>query len=248
MKNQILKKMEATKILITFFIFIFLILPSNSDSVIYEQSGCLQVTSPSDFYYNLVQLTWTKITYADHYLFEYKVGNYIYSLELNDNYLSLIASDRAQWSLFVTVGAIQYRISAIDSNNNIIEGPTDWAEFRCYTYHQSERLNKKTNVDTGNQADPGCLQITNPPAFHYNTILLAWIPIKGTDHYLFEFQFADKFYSIDIENNWLRIIADNPDNWKFLCILGSIAFRVTAIDSQGNVIDGPTNWDIFIKS
>lgn len=92
----------------------------------------LLVSSPPEFYYNTILISWTPVPEADHYILECQIGGDTASLELTDNYLRLIAADEAQWSCFVALGTMQYRISALDATDFVLDGPTDWADCTCY--------------------------------------------------------------------------------------------------------------------
>jgi hypothetical protein len=89
------------------------------------------------------------------------------------------------------------------------------------------------------------MRVTNPPDFDYNTILLSWTSIEGSDHYIFENRYKGKvFASIDIRNNYYRLVY-KQDQWNILKTASEIEYRVTAVDAGGNVIVGPTGWSIF---
>ena len=90
-----------------------------------------------------------------------------------------------------------------------------------------------------------CLRIACPEDFYYNTILLSWTPIYEADHYQFDCLISGIVYSFDLIDNWLRIIAQNRDVWNFYVDLGSIPFRVTALDREGNIVEGPTDIAFF---
>ncbi|MCD6327073.1 right-handed parallel beta-helix repeat-containing protein, partial [bacterium] len=90
------------------------------------------ITSPPDFYYNTILLTWTPIVEADRYLFEYDIGGTVASLEWQDSWLRLIAGDQGAWAGFVGLGTMHYRVSALDALNNVIDGPTEWMGCTCY--------------------------------------------------------------------------------------------------------------------
>ena len=207
------------------------------------EPGCLTIGSPPDFYYNTVLLSWTSIISAEDYVLEYKVGGESGSLILKDHWLQITASDWMEWELFVSVGTIEYRVTARDGNANTIDGPTEWAEFTCYRYKKGE-MGRRAGVFG---VDPDCLSVCNPPGFYYNTILLSWTPINGADFYRLNMLVMENPITIDIEENWFRIVADNPYHWEFLVKLMSIAFNVEAFDSGGNLIAGPTEWSLFIR-
>lgn len=94
--------------------------------------GCLRIASPPDFYFNTIILSWTPIPEASHYLLEYEIDEEISTLELSDNWLWLRMFDYAGWGAYVDLGAIPYRVSALDASGAVIDGPTEWATCTCY--------------------------------------------------------------------------------------------------------------------
>lgn len=90
------------------------------------------ITSPPDFYFNTILVTWTPVDGADRYFFEYAIGGSVFSLEWHDTWLRLIAGDQAGWAGYVSLGTINYRVSALDALGTVINGPTEWATCTCY--------------------------------------------------------------------------------------------------------------------
>ncbi|MBN1593736.1 MAG: right-handed parallel beta-helix repeat-containing protein [Candidatus Coatesbacteria bacterium] len=90
------------------------------------------VTSPPDFFYNTILLTWTPVEEANHYYFEYSIGGGQAALEWGDTYLRLIAGDQPGWNGYVGLGTMYYRVSAMDASGKIIDGPTEWFPCTCY--------------------------------------------------------------------------------------------------------------------
>jgi len=208
-----------------------------------EPLDCLRITNPSDFYYNTIILSWTPTLRAAYYKIDLIIRGNNYPFELNDNYVIIKAKDFEEWQAFVNIGTMFYRITAFDEYNNMIEDKTDWSDFTCY--------NKDVSLNDGshsndNSADPGCLLISNPPAFDFNTIILSWTPIRGADHYLFENKYRERvFKAIELKENWLRM-KFAEEQWNILKVAGEIDFRISAVDIDGNVLDGPTAWSSFV--
>ncbi|MBU1628458.1 hypothetical protein KKB18_13900, partial [bacterium] len=89
------------------------------------------------------------------------------------------------------------------------------------------------------------MKIASPEYFYYNTVLLSWTPIHEADHYQFDCMIRDQIHSFSLPDNWLRLVANNEEEWDYFVSLGSIAYRVTALDSLGNIVRGPTEIAYF---
>jgi len=206
-----------------------------------EPLVCLTITNPSDFYYNTIILSWTPILDADYYQLELRVHDLPYIFILIDNYVMIIANDLSEWQSFVNIGTISYRITAFDEDNVMIEEPTDWFDFSCHN-----TLNENNGLSINNNAaDPGCLRVSSPPSFDYNTILLSWTPIQGVDRYLIKYRYSTWVFQGEIETNWLQATIPNQNIWNQFKNLGKIYYSITALNSFGNPIDGPTAWTSF---
>jgi len=203
--------------------------------------SCFRVSSPQEFHFNTIILSWFKVEDADHYQFEYILQGNKFSLDIVNNWVRLIANSDYDWKLYESFGPVLYRVSAYDSNGNIIEGPTDWSVFSC----KQNTLNSSSKEMIVTGADPGCLQITNPGHFYFNSIVLSWTPIRGTDHYILEYKYRENIHTLETRNYWFMSIFTNVEIWEVLKSTGALEFRVSAIDSNGNLIDGPTEWSEF---
>jgi outer membrane protein assembly factor BamB len=210
-----------------------------------EPADSLEITSPQDFYNNTVLLSWTPITNAKTYQFDCMIQEHVYSFNLlPDNWLRIIARDDEEWQQFAGLGTIPYRVTALDTKSHILSGPTEIAYFTCYTkqYSASNTVKAiKLNQDYANDR----LRISNPPEFYYNTILLSWTPISGADHYFFEYKLGGNTLNAGTYDNWFRIIVPSIRDWSLFNNYGAIEFRVSATDSGGNIISGPTHWSYF---
>jgi hypothetical protein len=166
----------------------------------------------------------------------------VYSLDdLKDNWITVTAENPEEWNIYVSLGTMNYRVTAHNENNEIIGGPTEWVEIACYaTPHSSSSSPPDLSIA------PGCLRISSPDHFDYNTILLSWTPIRGADNYLIRYRYSNWFFDAELEDNWLRVISSDQEQWQSLASLGKIYYSVSALDSDGNVIAGPTAWSSFI--
>jgi len=74
-----------------------------------SNTGCLEITNPSIFYYNLILLTWTSIFGADHYRLEAEIDSEIYTFDnLLDNSLKIKVDSLSEWQNFINIGRMQY--------------------------------------------------------------------------------------------------------------------------------------------
>jgi outer membrane protein assembly factor BamB len=201
---------------------------------------CLRITSPSDFYYNTVLLSWTPVIGAKSYSVELNINDSIYPFDLGQNYVIVFAHSRIEWQSFVDIGEMKYRVTALDISDEVIKGPTDWVKFKCFA-----ESDEPTDY-VPQAADSSCLRISSPSEFYYNTILLSWTPVNGAAKYKFKYRYSTWIYEADIEQNYLRLIAPDETTWNNIKELGKIFFSVTAIDANGNIIDGPTPWTSFV--
>jgi len=202
---------------------------------------CLVLTSPKDFYHNTVLISWTPILNVSYYILDFVVNGSEYSANVNDNFVRITLTWEDEWHQFVEVGEVPYRVTAYDSNDNVIDGPTAWANIVCQA--DCEHISPDYPMET---AALGCLRITSPCNFAYNTILLSWTPITGADHYTMEYKFMGDIYTADIYDNWLRFIVTDREVWNTITGLVGVEYRISAIDSDGNIIDGPTEWSSFV--
>lgn len=99
-----------------------------------------------------------------------------------------------------------------------------------------------TVTDTPIPVGGECLQITGPARFYYNTILLSWTNINDANYYIADIEINDSFYKFTFVDSWIRIVANNSEDWRSYVDLGIISFRITAVDKKNNIIGGPTNW------
>ncbi|MBU1625915.1 PQQ-binding-like beta-propeller repeat protein, partial [bacterium] len=215
-----------------------------------EIQNCLCITSPSDFYYNSIILSWTPIIGVDHYVLDIMIQGNTYTFNYIDNYLKIIAQNLNDWQTFVNIGTLSFRITAYDATSNIIDGPTDWSDFACYSEMVGANISspeerRQTWKSAPTNAEPGCLRISSPSSFDYNTILLSWTPIQGTDHYLIKYRYSNWFFEGEVKDNWLRLIVPEQNIWNQVKDLGKIYYNIKALDSDGKVIDGPTGWSSF---
>jgi len=201
---------------------------------------CLYITNPPDFYHNTVLVSWTPIINASYYKIDYVLNGIRYAAELSDNFIRVNLRYEDEWRQFVEVGALPFRVTAYDSSDYVIDGPTRWFRIVCQPDYEHF-----SSVVSFEKADPGCLRISNPPNFYQNTILLSWTPVKRVDHYLFEYIYKGEIYTADLKQNWLRLIVNEGEVWNIFTSFVKIEFRVSAIDSDGNIIDGPTDWFNF---
>ncbi|MBU1627377.1 hypothetical protein KKB18_08425 [bacterium] len=201
--------------------------------------GCLRITSPSDFYYNTVLFSWTPIPDADHYKFYILIKDQLYTFDIFDNFVMVIAKNKFEWELFVDLGFVYYVVEAVDAYGNNIEGPTDVAFFRCLNWFPGNSGESFTGAKTG------CLRISSPSEFKYNTVILSWTPIIDADGYLFLYRISDVIYSAILKENWIRITIPDIQTWNVAKDLGSIEYRVSALDSNDIEFDGPTEWASF---
>lgn len=197
------------------------------------------ITSPEVFYYNSLILTWTKVSGVHHYRFHYLLHGLKYIIDLENNYLAISVENKNDWNLFSKLGTIVYWISAHDEFDNEISVPTEKASFTCLWEFEN---NETSNLP---KAPAGCLELTSPQEFHYNTILLSWTPIEGALNYNFKYKYNDWMFEAKIENNFLRVISPNMQTWDILKNIDKIYYSITALDADGNAIDGPTSWEWF---
>ena len=169
------------------------------------------------------------------------ISDEIYIFDLPTHWLYLTAKDEAEWQSFVNIGTIPYVVAAVDADDNIIDGPTDIAYFTCYLSSSGDDFPSLN----GNGVNPGCLRIASPPGFVYNTILLSWTPINGAHHYQMKYRYSNWVFQSDMSDNWLRLIIPDEEQWNEFRNIGKIYYRITALDSFGNIIDGPTDWSSF---
>jgi len=202
---------------------------------------CFTITNPSDFYYKSFLLTWHPIYITDQYVLEVIIQDKLYTFEgLKDNWIRVTAETEFEWQFYVSLGTMSYRVTAYDKDKNIIEGPTEWADFKCYNTKPMDPIPHDVYP-----VKPGCLRISSPDYFVYNTVLLTWTPIIGAEKYLFKYRFSNWVFDAILEENWLRVIVENQEQWNALMDTGKIYYSVTALDSDNNVIDGPTPWANF---
>ena len=206
-----------------------------------EHENCLTVTSPQNYYYNTLLLSWSPVYGADHYIFYYLVNGELLSFNLYNNQIYITPQNEIEWELFVNLGTIPYVVVAVDADDNMIYGPTDIAHFTCHPINTPLIL--ETNFNQF--ASPGCLRITSPSEFHYNTILLSWTPINGAAYYKMKYRYSTWVFDTEVEENWLRIIIPDEESWNALKALEKISYSITAFDEYSNVIDGPTPWASF---
>jgi len=91
----------------------------------------MQITSPFEFSYNSVILSWTPVHNARGYLVKYRISNWSYENKVHEHGIRIIAENERQWSEFVKIGKIFYNVSAIDKDKNVIGEPTSWTYFSC---------------------------------------------------------------------------------------------------------------------
>ncbi|MBU1627374.1 hypothetical protein KKB18_08405, partial [bacterium] len=212
--------------------------PSPTESPIPDD--CLVITSPIDFYCNSVLISWTPILNASYYTLEYDLHGELYSARMTENFVRINLPYQDDWKQYVDVGAVPYRVTAYDNIDRIIDGPTAWSHLVCQPDYVFPTIGV-VNVT----AALGCLRISNPQEFYYNTILLSWTPITGADHYLLEYKYKGEIYNVDLYSNWLRSIISDKEEWNLFTSFVAIEYRVSAVDSRGNIIDGPTPWMSF---
>jgi len=203
----------------------------------------LIITNPYDYYKPSFLLSWGPIYSVDdtHYLIELKIRDEIHTFDgFEKNWINVTASTDKEWQFFVSLGEMEYRVSAHDENHEIISGPTEWANFRCYGTGPMQPA-KSHELTT----EPGCLRISSPDVFDYNQILLTWTPIHGAEQYTFKYRYSTWIFEAEVENNWLRVISSNEKEWQNLVDLGKIFYSISALDSEGKMIDGPTSWTSF---
>jgi len=205
-----------------------------------EPDGCLKITSPDKFYYNTLLLTWTPIEDALFYKFNLYLYGKKYTYYLGENCLNLTINNQKVWQSLVNLGSVEYDVSAFDNDWIILDGPTKKSFFTCYN---SPPVSSVERVFV--KAEPGCLAISNPQKFNYNTILLSWTPIFGADHYLLEYKYGAELISTKVYENYFRSVIQFKQQWEALNSYGKIEFRVSAINYFGNLIDGPTDWLTF---
>jgi hypothetical protein len=248
--------------------FIVSILPDSSESEVFEQKFAssenpdltlppylrivyaaastpttnLAIASPNYFFYNTILLSWTPIANAANYQFDCMVDGKIYSSKVSGNWMRLIADNRAEWDFYTSLGSIPYRVTALDSKGNIISGPTDIVYFTCYDVVNPDLFGAKMQVPKIPQFTTGNIRVANPPDFYNNTILLSWSAIYKANNYMLEIKYSGNSFSMNVNDNWLRLIAKDTTQWKAMTTIGNMQYRVTAIDSDGNVIKGPTDW------
>jgi len=210
-----------------------------------EIPDCLYITSPPDFYYNTLLLSWTPIFEAEDYLFDIRIRGEEYSFVVWDNYVKITSQDLVEWQFFVGLGTMSFRVTALDESNEIIEGPTNWSDFTCYLSPMGTDIADFASNLEPPAAEPGCLRISSPKSFDFNTILLSWTPIRGADHYLIKYRYSNWYFESEVEDNWLRVIIPDQGVWKDFWELGKIHYSVSAVDLEGNVIDGPSSWSSF---
>jgi len=204
-----------------------------------EPLDCFRITSPSDFYYNSIILSWTPVINVDKYRLYVFINKNLHFIDLENNYLTIISQDEVEWNFFVNLGTVYYLVQAMDADGNVIVGPTDVSSFTCY-------FNQNGSSDNFNKpAQPGCLTISSPPEFYYNTVILSWTPINGAYSYKLKYRYSTWVFEGYVEENYLRIIAPDPATWDALKSVGTIHYSVTTLDSEGNIIDGPTEWEGF---
>jgi outer membrane protein assembly factor BamB len=219
--------------------------PTNTPSPTGTPQKCLRIACPTDFYYNTVLLSWTPIYEAEYYKFECAIAGNVYTFDIYDNNVKIIARNAAEWQSFIDVGAIFYRVTAIDVAGNKIDGPTNIVSFRCKPGYTRSTEQWKDNESLMQGSNTVCLRIANPDEFYFNTIILSWTPIYEADHYLMEYKFNDKVYSAELKDNYLRLLIPDKNLWSAITLLGPIPFRITAVDAGGNAIEGPTDWSVF---
>jgi len=218
------------------------ITPTQTPTITQEPLNCLTITNPSDFYYNTILLSWTPLFDAARYGMDIMIQGNSYPFNMTNNYVVIKANDIKEWQSFVNIGTISFRITAFDENNNIIEEPTDWFEFSCHNTNIGSNDGPPTNNNT---VDPGCLRISSPPSFNYNTILLSWTPITGAAYYKLKYRYENWPFEIKIRTNYLMVNIPDPDTWNIFRHIGTIHYTITALDPSRNVIDGPTEWSSF---
>ncbi|MFH1225969.1 MAG: hypothetical protein V1684_01615 [bacterium] len=90
-----------------------------------------------------------------------------------------------------------------------------------------------------------CLQITNPNSFNHNTIILSWTAIEGTDYYQLNLVVRGENLEFTRISNNFTITVATEEEWREFVRLGVVYFQVTAHETGGDVIEGPTEWTIF---
>jgi len=104
---------------------------SSNDFITSAEPGYLTLSSPSEFYYNTIILSWAPIEGASTYKLKYRYSTWVFEGILEDNYLRIIISDPATWDALKSIGTIYYSVAAIDSEGYVIDGPTGWEGFSC---------------------------------------------------------------------------------------------------------------------
>jgi hypothetical protein len=206
----------------------------------------LIITSPEDFYFNTLLLTWTPMKGTAHYQFDIWIGGNKHTYFLRNNWLRMIAIDRYEWLSFVNLGTIPYKVTALDDTRKIIGSSSDMAFFTCFEQQLKTKNMEKSMSDKRTQAQTtGSLVLTSPPDFYYNTLLLTWTQLTDAAFYQFDIMLGGSSYSFYFRDNRIRLIAGSEDEWQVFVSIGSATYRVTAYDDQGNVLDSPTDWASF---
>ena len=87
--------------------------------------------------------------------------------------------------------------------------------------------------------------MTCPGFFHYNTILLSWTPIFNAEHYRLTYIIAGEENSLEIPDNWLRIVVDSYKSWETCVNSSPVKYSITALDKRDNIIDSLDNYEYF---
>ncbi len=103
-----------------------------------QKTDCLYISSPKEFCEYSLILSWTPLPEAENYLLELRLDLFgtgykgSFFLELKDNqFIVYTYGDESFWQALVNLKEVDYKVTAFDSNGNVIGGPTDWAHFIC---------------------------------------------------------------------------------------------------------------------
>jgi len=91
----------------------------------------LRITSPDEFYFNTIILSWTRIHRADHYKLDLNLRGIIHSFNIDNSWVIITFDKRFDWDVLVAYGKILHRVSVANSRGEVIDGPTDWFAFEC---------------------------------------------------------------------------------------------------------------------
>jgi len=198
---------------------------------------CLRITSPGEFLFNTILLSWTPIENAYNYEVTLYIKDSPFKFDIDEHFVKIIAKDNHEWKAFVQLGELLFSVAAKNEMGNIIEGPTEINSFICNSIPAGNHANSSKG------AEPGCLYISSPKYFSFNTILLSWTPIIGADGYKFEYKYSDTIFEAVLVEHYLRLIIPDLIAWEALKNAGRIEYRVSALNLNHDVIDQTIGWD-----